>query len=318
MRKSLSRTTSTLETQTKNLKIHKIPMFEDIFDRNELLIDNILLSRNSKIKCVVPISGGKDSQVCLIKALEVYKPEEIIGLFCDVQFEHPLTIEHIEKMKSMYGVHIETISDGSVYEYIKKEQWWPSYASRFCTRSLKIKAAKKFYIQLAEKQEQGFQVWMGLRLGESAMRNNRYKEHAESSTYPPHEIDTTNPRFMYEKLDITYRLPILTWESEDVYELLGEDCNELYKKGFDRVGCFPCFASGDKAMEKAFAFDEVGAERRLIAIELGKEMNFSVFRSKGGKERNPDMAILDEDQDKVLRAGPDVNEDLAPCSICNM
>lgn len=60
MRKSLSRTTSTLETQTKNLEKHRIPMFEDIFDRNEGLIDNILSSRTSKIKCVVPISGGKE------------------------------------------------------------------------------------------------------------------------------------------------------------------------------------------------------------------------------------------------------------------
>lgn len=317
MRKSLVRTTTSVEQQQEFKDKFGIPMFEELFERNERIIDNILSSRNNKIKCVVPISGGKDSQVCLIKALEIYNKDEILGLFCDVKFEHPLTIEHIEKIKDMYGVEIITISDGSVESYIKREQWWPSYHSRFCTKNLKIRAAKKFYIQLAEKQNAGFQVWMGLRLGESAGRNNRYKSHNESKSYPPHEIDKDNPKFMFNKLNIEYRLPILTWEEEDVYELLGDDCNELYKNGFDRVGCFPCFASGDKAMEKAFAFDEVGAERRELAVKLSDEMKFSVFRSKGGKERNPDM-VPDEVSDKELRAGPDVSEDIAPCGICNM
>ena len=62
------------------------------------------------IKIVIPISGGKDSQCCLKLALKEYKPSEILGLFCDTKFEHPITYKHIERMRrNLYGVKIHTI-----------------------------------------------------------------------------------------------------------------------------------------------------------------------------------------------------------------
>ena len=71
----------------------------------------VLLDLNN-IKCCVPISGGKDSQSCLKKALEVFHKDEILGVFCDTQYEHPLTYKHIERMKEMYGVTIVHLNDG--------------------------------------------------------------------------------------------------------------------------------------------------------------------------------------------------------------
>ena len=47
------------------------------------------------IKVVVPISGGKDSQACLKLALQDYDKSQVMGLFCDTQFEHPFTYAHI-------------------------------------------------------------------------------------------------------------------------------------------------------------------------------------------------------------------------------
>ena len=40
------------------------------------------------IKCVVPISGGKDSQCCVKLALQKFDKSEILGVFCDTKFEH--------------------------------------------------------------------------------------------------------------------------------------------------------------------------------------------------------------------------------------
>ena len=62
------------------------------------------------IKCVVPISGGKDSQACLKLALKQFDPSEIVGLFCDTKFEHPLTYAHIDRMREMYGVEIRVLT----------------------------------------------------------------------------------------------------------------------------------------------------------------------------------------------------------------
>ncbi len=50
------------------------------------------------IKIVVPVSGGKDSQACLKMAVSEVGADHVIGLFCDTQFEHPLTYAHVKKL----------------------------------------------------------------------------------------------------------------------------------------------------------------------------------------------------------------------------
>jgi 3'-phosphoadenosine 5'-phosphosulfate sulfotransferase (PAPS reductase)/FAD synthetase len=41
-------------------------------------------------------------------------------------------------------------------------------------------------------------------------------------------------------------MPILDWTNKQVFDYLDGEHNPLYNAGFDRVGCFPCLASGDK------------------------------------------------------------------------
>lgn len=68
----------------------------------EGLIKNIeVLSFDKTVKCVVPISGGKDSQSCLKLALETFHKDEVLGVFCDTQYEHPYTYEHVEKNEAL-------------------------------------------------------------------------------------------------------------------------------------------------------------------------------------------------------------------------
>ena len=111
------------------------------------------------IKCVVPISGGKDSQACLKLATECFEKQEIVGLFCDTQFEHPITYNHIEYIKDLYGIQIEHRSDGDVITRCLRYGRFPSGTARFCTDDLKIKVGKRFYENLAAKQGFGFEVW---------------------------------------------------------------------------------------------------------------------------------------------------------------
>lgn len=268
----------------------------------------------NEIKCVVPISGGKDSQSCLKLAIDCFDNKHIIGLFCDTKFEHPLTYSHITLLEELYNIKVIRLNGGDVYSKIIKYGRFPSDIARFCTDQLKIQVSKVFYKCLAEEQGSGFEVWYGMRLGESFARSERYKDKDPSELYPPHSVMASKyPKYL-DKLGVKMRLPILKWEDEDVFKFLGDEINELYKQGFERVGCFPCLAAGDKYKEKAFSFDDVGKQRRIEVLEIGRLIGKNVFTTKGGRQRNPDA---DPFGDLDVDYNPN-NDELAPCFHCNI
>lgn len=235
------------------------------------------------IKVVVPVSGGKDSQACLKLALQDYEKSEVLGLFCDTQFEHPLTYAHIDTMREIYGVKIERICAGSVTEKVLKYRRFPGGGARHCTDELKIAPSREFYKKLAEQG--GYEVWYGMRAGESRDRAKRYADKINTDIYPPHEVLAKYPKYLY-KMGVTFRLPVLDMSTQDIFDILNGEQNPLYAQGFDRVGCFPCLASGDRWNEKAFAHDDFGRSQSVIVAELEKKIGRSIFTSKGGAMRN--------------------------------
>ena len=291
----------------------------EITIRNATIIKNILGSGRD-IKCVIPVSGGKDSQACLKLAVAKYGKDSVLGMFCDTQFEHPLTYQHVENMKKIYNVDIITLCDGNVYGKILKTGRFPSDIARFCTDQLKIQVGKRFYDEFSKAKgistDTGlaFEVWYGMRLGESFQRSERYKDKSVDSLYPPHEIMINKyPKYL-EKQGVMFKLPIVDWDEEEVYDFLGDEVNPIYAKGFERVGCFPCLASGDKYKEKAFSLDEVGEQRRIDVLDIGKVIGKNIFTTKGGRERNPDA-----DPTNILEVEYNPNNDeLSPCFRCNI
>lgn len=259
------------------------------------------------VKCVVPVSGGKDSQAALKLALEHFPPHEVRGMFCDTRFEHRWTYGHIYKLMAMYGVRIDWVNAGSVEEQCLKHERLPGGGARFCTEELKIWPTKRYLKALAEEQGSriankkrkvagsdagGFEVWYGMRSDESNEREMRYLGKVCDEVYPPHEVLAKYPKYL-EKLGVKFRLAVLDWSTRDVFDYVGaSNLNPLYGHGFDRVGCFPCLAAGDPHKEKAYAFDDFGREQRRKVFAIAQEIGKPMFNSKGGQARNPDTCAL--------------------------
>lgn len=229
-------------------------------------------------KILVPVSGGKDSQCCLKLAIKKYGLENVEGLFCDTQWEHPLTYEHIQTIENLYKVKIHKVTGGSVPEKVLKYKRFPVLGIRFCTEELKIRETRIFL-----KNYGACKVWYGMRLDESKERKEKYSNIVDTEEYLPNEIQKKYPKYL-GKQGIRFLLPILNWSSEEVFDYLDGEENPLYKLGFDRVGCFPCLAGGDKQKQKAFDFDEFGKNQKEKVIWLEKQTGKSVFKTN--KYRN--------------------------------
>lgn len=226
---------------------------------------------------IVPVSGGKDSQVCLKLATERYGASGVLGLFCDTGFEHPKTYAHVERLRKMYGVHIAVAKGGTVPDLVRQWKRFPTFASRFCTSELKIEISKRFYRKFTVYQKSGFEVWLGVRSGESAQRGARYAGKVSDEVYAPHEVMPSVFPQRLGKMGIRMRLPIIDWSVEQVMDELGGEHNPLYDEGFERVGCFPCLASSDKWKQKAFTHDEFGQKQWAVVQQLEEEIGKSVW-----------------------------------------
>ena len=216
---------------------------------------------------VVPVSGGKDSQACLKMAIEEYGAENVIGLFCDTKWEHPLTYQHVKNLGKIYEVDIYWINAGSVEQMVQKYKRFPASNIRFCTSKLKIEPSKWFYADLSERF--AFQVWYGMRSGESNKRKSRYAEKENNEIYPPHEVLQAYPQYL-GKRGVRFKLPILSWSDNQVFNYLDGLENPLYASGFRRVGCFPCLASTPNDHKNSFNIDDFGNQQkqRIIKLEL--------------------------------------------------
>lgn len=226
-------------------------------------------------RILVPVSGGKDSQACLKLAKATAPDADIEGLFCDTKFEHPKTYAHVQWLTLLYGVQIHAVCAGSVEDKVLKYERFPSFAARHCTDELKIIPTKKFLLEYALTGP--VEVWYGMRSAESAARNTRYSKFAPGGLYPPHEVlPRKYPKYLSD-LGVSFRLPVLHWSDDEIFDYLAGEENPLYDEGFDRVGCFPCLAAGKKWKTKAFDHDDFGREQAKKVIWLQEKIGKSVM-----------------------------------------
>lgn len=237
------------------------------------------------VRCLVPVSGGKDSQATLKLSLQHFPAESVRGLFCDTGFEHPITYGHVKFIAKHYGVQIDTVKGGDVLEKTLKYGRFPGGGARHCTDELKIRETRIYCKTLAEKQG-GFEVWYGMRSEESAERQKRYANKENADLYAPHEVMPGKyPKYLAD-MGVMFRLPILDWSGVQVMKFLEGKHNALYDFGFGRVGCFPCLAAGDSYKEKAFNHDDFGRAQFAAVKEVSEKIGKSIWTSRGGMLRN--------------------------------
>lgn len=212
------------------------------------------------VQHLVSVSGGKDSTVVYLLALESGRPFRAV--FADTGNEHELTYEYIAQLHTRTGgpkvevvkadfsrqlaVHREYvlrewpkqgIADEIVQEAARLHEptgnpfldlciskgRFPSRMAQFCTWELKEIPITTHMVLPMLKQGPVLQ-WLGIRAAESQKR-------------------ARDPRFNRHDSGSYLWRPILRWSVEDVWAMHrkhGIAPNPLYAQGMGRVGCMPC------------------------------------------------------------------------------
>ena len=206
------------------------------------------------MKVIVQWSGGKDSEACLILAVNKYGSHNIIAVFCDTGWEGEETYKHVRLIPELLNVKLEIVKSNKYNGFVdlaKKKKRFPSTMARFCTEELKVKPMIDFIL----KQTENLIIFQGIRADESRSRSQMEKECRYFKYYfEPYGTDKKGkPKYhTYRKKDIIEWCskysddiirPIFDWTANETLNYIigqGFPVNPLYYKGAKRVGCYPC------------------------------------------------------------------------------
>lgn len=222
-------------------------------------------------KILVPVSGGKDSQVCLALAVDAVGPDHVLGIHQHTGFDHPLTYAHMDYMRLRYGAEIIDIKNpqfDDVPDVMLQEVMLPTRHARMCTRQLKT---GPWFRWLKQQPDHDVSlVYLGMRAAESNNRRANYGHLNDLDVYVMGDISGECPASLR---NVRAQLPIASWSTPRVFEFLrkrADKINPLYAMGHKRVGCFPCILAGKGSM-RLTARDPIGREnigRLSDAIQL--------------------------------------------------
>lgn len=172
--------------------------------------------------CVVSVSGGKDSTACALALREADVPARHV--FADTGWEAPETYAHLDHLREKIGPIDVVGVEGGMVGRIRHRAGFPARMQRWCTRELKLRPLRDYHDALETLDDETCSV-VGIRAAESEAR----------AKFCAFEDDETWGGWVWR--------PILSWSVEDVLAIHhrhGVKVNPLYKRGHDRVGCFPC------------------------------------------------------------------------------
>ena len=228
------------------------------------------------IRILVQFSGGKDSQACLIKAVNDYGKDKVTAVFCDVGWEHADTYTHIHNVCEQLGVELITLKSKKYKDFVDmsiKKGRFPSSQRRFCTSELKVIPMIDYILS----QDDSFIIIQGIRAKESKARAGYNVECSYFKEYFNSEV-----KGLYHKKtvlewckahDASVLRPIFHWSAQEVIDYIlanGQRPNPLYERGFARVGCFPCIMCRKREIQ-LISKDKWAAQRLIDAERKMKE-----------------------------------------------
>jgi 3'-phosphoadenosine 5'-phosphosulfate sulfotransferase (PAPS reductase)/FAD synthetase len=225
-------------------------------------------------RIIVPISGGKDSQVVLSLAMAAgHNP---ICVHQNTGFDHPLTYQQMDAMEAFYGVkvhHTHSKYKGGMFGFLEHAGYFPNSSARGCTQRLKQEPFAKWLIDGGYNPENS-EIWFGMRADESATRSSKYGALRPNDVFTLADVARFYGQSKRKEIgQIPCRLPIVDWDTARVFAHLdaeGAPVNGLYKRGHHRVGCYPCLLAR-KAEWLAASRDETGIQHLLKMIALEDE-----------------------------------------------
>lgn len=223
------------------------------------------------MKILVQFSGGKDSQTCLIKAVNDYGKDKVTAVFCDTGWEHADTYKHIHSVVETLGVPLLTLKSKKYNDFVDmsiKKGRFPSTMARFCTSELKVIPMIDFILS----HDESFIIIQGIRAKESNARAGYDVECSYFKEYFSDKVKNlyhkTAAREWCKTHDASVLRPIFHWSAQEVIDYIlanGQRPNPLYERGFSRVGCFPCIMCRKREVQ-LISKDE-WASKRLINAE---------------------------------------------------
>jgi len=220
---------------------------------------------------IVPVSGGKDSQLCLQMALKEFGKEKVIAVHQSTGYDHPITDKHLIDMENFYGIKIHITKSEKytdVFDFVEKVGYFPSSVAKSCTSRLKQQPFAKWLID-NNYCNSGYIIWMGMRKDESRARGTKYGGWNEDIEITLQDFSSEYSKNVFANIKV--RLPIVDFLEKEVFDELNNasaPINPLYAKGHKRVGCYPCLLASNTEWKMA-AQDPVGIKhiKRLIEIE---------------------------------------------------
>ncbi len=179
----------------------------------------LLSSVEGKVdEIIVPLSGGKDSSVAAILAVDVYGKDRVKTVYVDTGVDFPENRIYAEELSRKLGIDLAVIR-APVKENIGV-RGLPTHENRWCT-ALKIQALHNWIREQANSRK--IAVVVGDRDAESRTRSIR----------PPLRHENGWVVLAPLKLWGTNHIQMFLW-------LRKIKINPLYEAGFYRTGCFVC------------------------------------------------------------------------------
>ena len=204
------------------------------------------------MKHIVGFSGGIDSQAVARWVLNRYPAADVILMNSDAGGnEHPITTEFVEWYshnvhpvvkvtpivadlgdKCMAERDRRKLQDSDPMDFLLMAELkgiWPSRQKQFCTQYLKLEPQRRWIKENVTGKGESFVRYSGVRR-EEGKKNNSWR-----ATVP---IEGWDDMFGQPLMH-----PFADWTKQMCFDYVryhGEEVNELYTLGFDRVGCAPC------------------------------------------------------------------------------